>query len=517
MRKYILLFLFFGCAYSFAQVIPPVTPAVENARIKICGQNLENYFLNFSNSFSSCKTTEELEEKTRRIVAIFNSIDADIYSLCELEVSNDVVAYLTKALNTSVGYQKYAYVEDDLYDTSDGATKVGFIYRLSTVRPIGSILPSSYMTTYSRRMRWITFEGIATLERFVVSMNHFKAKNSSLGDADNSESTRLTNAEHLWTTMADMRKKDEDIFVMGDLNCATSEAPIQYLIDRGLEEQLERFDASAYSHIYNNQADLIDHVLATESAAKQVMSAGICHGNTSGSSYRFSDHDTYVVGLNPFSTDPKIVYDEPLSSNPGTFHYMDVIPCTGVPYVWNFEAPYGMKATSYNSETKMRYEAESWLFTPTINLPSASEITFTFDHVSRYGGTPAEDYTLWISANYRDSNPGQSTWTQLPIPNYSSGADWTLVSSGDIDLSSYAGKNVCLGFRYIGHTAAAGTWEIKNLLIKAVTNVGTDIPYIEQSATEAPYSGVHKYLHNGKIFIIRDGKIYNMQGALVHL
>lgn len=515
MKKHLLFFFFFCCAYCFAQVVPAVYPAVDNARIKICGQNLENYFLNVNNSFSSCKTIEELEAKTGRIVATFNSIDADIYSLCELEVSDDVLDYLTNALNASAGYQKYAFVADNIYDLSDGASKVGFIYRISTVRPIDSILPSSYSTLYSRRMRWITFEEIATLERFVVSMNHFKAKNSSLGDADTSESTRMMNAEHLWTTMADMRKQDEDVFVMGDLNCPTSEAPIQYLINNGLEEQLERFCTDAYSHVYYGQGQLIDHVLATESAAAQVMSAGICHGNTSRSAYRFSDHDTYVVGLNPFSLGPKVVYNEPLSSNPGTFTKYDVIPCTGIPYVWIFEYPYGMKATSYNAETKTRNEADSWLFTPSINLPLASKITLTFDHVSRYGGNVSEENTLWISTDYTGSNLGESTWTQLTIPNYSSGNDWTFVSSGDIDLSAYAGKRVYLAFRYVGHTTAAGTWEVKNILISATMNTETDIQSVEQSVCESTPIVAKKLLHNGQLLIIRDGVTYDMMGHVV--
>lgn len=515
MRKYLLFVFCYCCTVVFAQVVPPVQPAVDNARIKICGQNMENYFLNLSNSFSSCQTTEALEAKTRRIVSTFSSIDADIYSMCELEVSNDVLAYLTSALNTSAGYPKYGYVEDNLSDQSDGATKVGFIYRLSTVRPIGTISPSSYTTTYSRRMRWITFEEIATMERFVVSMNHFKAKNSSLGDSDTSESTRLTNAEHLWTTMADMRRKDEDVFVLGDLNCTTSEAPVQYLIKQGLEEQLLRFNEEAYSYVYSNQRELIDHVLATESAASQVVSAGICHANTSRTAFRFSDHDTYVVGLNPFSSDPKTVYDEPLSSNPGTFTVYDKIPCTNMPYIWTFDSSYGMKATSYSSTTRQRYEADSWLLSPAIDLPSESAITLTFDHVSRYGGNMTEEHTLWISSDYTGSNFSEATWTQLPIPTYSTGTDWNFVSSGDIDLSAYAGQRVCLAFRYIGHTTAAATWEIKNILIKAVADVVSDIRYVEQPASDSSRGVARKYLRSGHLFIQRDGRTYDAQGTLV--
>ena len=59
---------------------------------------------------------------------------------------------------------------------------------------------------------------------------------------------------------------------------------------------------------------------------------------------------------------------------------------------------------------------------------------------------------------------------QLPIPNYSDGSSWTFVSSGDIDLSAYAGKTIQLWFRYTSDENFAATWEIKNV---KVTNAKT--------------------------------------------
>lgn len=297
----VILALLLLCGWSvYAQTIPAVTPAVNNARLKVVGQNMHNYFLNLTNSFSECTTQAQLDAKTAKIAQVFAAMDADIYAMCELEVSDTVVGYITHALNEQVGETRYAYVHDGLEDaTSDGATKVGFIYRPATVTPLTgkSNRSAGYdSSTYGRRMRWIGFRELATGERFVVSMNHFRSKSS--GD-DKGESQRLTNAANLISAMSTMQRTDPDILVLGDLNCTTVEQPIQNLIAAGLEEQLERFNSRAYSYYYQGY-QLIDHAMANESCAEQIIGAGVCHISTQWpyNSLRYSDHDLYMVGLN---------------------------------------------------------------------------------------------------------------------------------------------------------------------------------------------------------------------------
>lgn len=299
-RSFFFVLTFVCCLSAQAQTVPAVTPAVSNARLKVVGQNMHNYFLNLSNSFSECKTQEQLDAKTAKIAQVFAAMDADIYAMCELEVCDTVVGYITRALNEQVGENRYAYIHDGIsLAQDDGKTKVGFIYRTATVTPLSQT--SKYTTgtntsEYGRRMRWIGFRENATNEKFVLSMNHFKAKDSS---ADQGEGQRLANAQNLVSAFTYMKKTDPDILVLGDLNCQTAEAPIQYLIDTGgLEEQLERFNSSAYSYRYQGRNQLIDHAMANESCAEQIVGAGLWHLATSYSSLKFSDHDLYVVGLN---------------------------------------------------------------------------------------------------------------------------------------------------------------------------------------------------------------------------
>ena len=163
-------------------------------------------------------------------------------------------------------------------------------------------------------------------------------------------------------------------------------------------------------------------------------------------------------GPQPGSND----FEAALTDNQGAWTFVDKILPEGLSYVWAQSSSYGMKASAYANGTK--YVTESYLVSPALILGENSVLTF--DHVQRYAAEdPATQLTLLIRGDKPDS------WQyQLPIPNYSDGSSWTFVSSGDIDLSAYAGKTIQLWFRYTSDENFAATWEIKNV---KVTNAKT--------------------------------------------
>lgn len=116
-----------------------------------------------------------------------------------------------------------------------------------------------------------------------------------------------------------------------------------------------------------------------------------------------------------------------------------------------------MKASAYINDTK--YASESWLVSPLVDLSQATTATLTFDHAHNYAGTAEEEFTLWATETSADN------WQQLTIDKYGSGFKFTTAT---IDLSAYAGKTIKFAFKYVSTTAAAGTWEIKN--VKVVAN-----------------------------------------------
>ena len=283
----------------FAWNSPVTIPDVGNARLRIVGQNAANYVSNLESSNSSCDTQEEFEAKTNKIANAFIALQADIVAICEVERNDEILGYIVDAMNTIYGENVYTYITDGLYaHASSGnyqSLKSGYIYRSDKVTPQGNNTSPYRSGEYCARLRIQAFEENSTHEKFVLSMNHFKAKDNYSDDAG--ESIRLQNVSNLIDALGDITS-DPDILIMGDLNSYMGEAPIEALEEEGFEEQLVRFDANAYSYIYRGQKGILDHAMANSTMAEQVTGARVYHINTAGGyNYKYSDHDAVLVGL----------------------------------------------------------------------------------------------------------------------------------------------------------------------------------------------------------------------------
>lgn len=301
MRKYFLSLIFVLCSVVLWAWNSPVTiPDVGNARLRIVGQNAENYLTNLDASNSSCSTQAEFEAKTLKIANVFIALDADIVAICEVQANKQILSYIVNKMNELIGSDDYTYITDNINqsDVSAGnyqSLKAGFIYRSTKVTPVGGVSSPYDSGEFYRRMRIQAFLENTTEEKFVLSMNHFKAKDSS---ADAAESKRIENAGELIDAL-EYITVDPDILIMGDLNAYMGETPIENLEDAGYEEQLVRFDSNAYTYIYHGQRGILDHCMANESMAAQITGAYAYHINTAGGyNYHYSDHDAVLVGLN---------------------------------------------------------------------------------------------------------------------------------------------------------------------------------------------------------------------------
>jgi len=275
--------------------------------LRVCAQNLENYYYNY-NTGRGNYTDDERIAKTRKIVNMMVTVDADIYAFCEVEAKPIVLAQLADSANAQVDgnpYQAvYDGIDEDWNETYNNNIKSGFIYRTDRVATVGNNTGGTGgYGYYNHTMRIQAFKLLANNEKLVVSMNHFKAKDSSEGAG---ESQRITNANNLINALNKI-STDPDILILGDLNCTYEETPIQMIVNEGFEEQLLRFNTGAYSHCYGG-GELIDHVLANSTMREQVKNAYVKHictykcttGVTKDMSY--SDHDPYVVEINLCST-----------------------------------------------------------------------------------------------------------------------------------------------------------------------------------------------------------------------
>ena len=179
-----------------------------------------------------------------------------------------------------------------------------------------------------------------------------------------------------------------------------------------------------------------------------------------------------TAGVSNYSLD--VTVDVPsIVSEPTTFISKDftaslddwtINNVSGYSSVWTHSTKYGAYATSYIKEgdTYTRYATESWLMSPSIDLTNATAATLNMNHVFRYASTQY----LMISTD------GGSSWTQLSPAVWPAGNNWTFVDS-EVDLTSYLGETIQIGFKYVGTTEACATWEIKTFSISGTANVST--------------------------------------------
>lgn len=446
-------------------------PNIGDGRLVVCGQNARNYFVvNYTADRSDAKTLSELQAKTQKMVNALRNIDADIYVFNELEVNDSVLGYLSVAMNQDAGKQVYTYIKDGL-SAGDTYIKSGYMYRTDKVKPVGSNSTTSTQQYYNNTMRLQAFEELSTGERFVLSINHFKAKDNTSDDAG--ESKRERNATDLVNALSRVTI-DPDILVMGDLNCTISESPLTYLLNAGYEEQILKYYPSAYSHIYSGTGSLIDHVFANATMAEQITGAGVYNVNTTGGySVKYSDHDPYLVALNlgDGSVDPNpnpdpdncnLAFSQDFKTGLGNFTEMNLKGEAS----WLSNARYGVTINGYTKSGEM----DNWLISPAFDLSNAESATLTFRHNLYFDnseGAYRQYQTLWYTNSYTDGEtPDETAWTQIQIPN------WTVRSYTNNTLSipaEYLTANFRFAFRYTAlDGATANYWEIDNAGLTSV-------------------------------------------------
>jgi hypothetical protein len=118
---------------------------------------------------------------------------------------------------------------------------------------------------------------------------------------------------------------------------------------------------------------------------------------------------------------------------------------------------------------------ESWLITPALDLSTYKSIEFSFR--SKDSHDKGQTLFVMVSTNYNSALDGANgDWTDLN-PTIASGSTSGYASnyteSGTIDLSSYKGQTIYIGFKYIGaNPGKSTTMQIDDIEVKGVKNDG---------------------------------------------
>lgn len=184
---------------------------------------------------------------------------------------------------------------------------------------------------------------------------------------------------------------------------------------------------------------------------------------------------SYTITVkNPVFTEVTLPYSETFKDDQGSFVIEDV-NLSDLTYVWKHDNYGYMKASAYAGQNKA---SESWLISPTIDMTNIKEATLTFDQcINKFFGTVGDEATLWVKEDGGNWNQIVITYPELPAEG-----NWAEFETQTVDLTSYAGKKIKIGFKYTSTEQAAGTWEIKNV---SVTGLVTGINKVENDTEDA--------------------------------
>ncbi len=325
----------------------PLAPIADsNANLKIASFNVLNFFNGngTGGGFPTARganTAAEFARQKTKIVSALAGLNADVIGVIEIEndgySSTSAIAELTSALNTATSTTAWKYINPGVNKIGTDEIAVGFLYRSDKATAIGktAILNSSidpqFIDTKNRPALAQSFRVNSNRAIATAVVNHFKSKGSDcndIGDPDigdgqgncNITRTRAATALVNWLRTNPTGVNDRDYLIIGDLNAYAKENPITQIINSGYTDLINQFGGNtAYSYVFDGQAGYLDHGLASNALAPQVLFAADWHINAdepvsldyntefksaaqinsfySPDAYRSSDHDPLVVSL----------------------------------------------------------------------------------------------------------------------------------------------------------------------------------------------------------------------------
>lgn len=366
---------------SFSATNPrPAAPPAVGGNVRLAAMNVLNYFTTFTNGSNAagqtgqvctqggstpsaglCRGANNITEFNRqraKIVQALAGLDADAVGLMEIQNNGNVAAQnLVDALNAAVGAGTWAVVPDAPEGMGTDAIKVAMIYKPARLARVGASV-SDPSPVNSRPTFAQTFQA-ANGERVTLVVNHLKSKGScpSASDPDAPGNTDAGDGQSCWNALRVQQAQQlrsfvarlqasggtNDVLLVGDFNAYAQEDPIYELTSNGYVDQLGRFDANAYSYVFDGLAGRLDHAIATASLSARVAGAVDWHINADESvaqdynlefkqpacstcapdpydgsgPWRSSDHDPLLVGLNLYRTITGTTGRDTLTGTPG--------------------------------------------------------------------------------------------------------------------------------------------------------------------------------------------------------
>lgn len=292
--------------YGNERTTAPNEAALGDYELKFCGFNLERYY-----------DQEPLQRQ--RLVAALAAIDADMFGLVEVGGGKKVIDSLVAALNRTKGSQEYTYLSWRGYEATSDYTLNHIVYRPDKVEPYDNYFMLNNVGPSNRKLIQ-AFMDLKHKQKFIFSINHFKAKSGTGtgADADQGDGQGIFNNQRTKEAYAVVDRLNslkfyygtERIIVLGDLNAMYREDPIRAFTDAGYRNQTHRFGEN-YTYCFDGMVQYLDYSLASPAMEEVITGATVWHINSDEPSYldydrdnekhngpyRCSDHEPVIVGV----------------------------------------------------------------------------------------------------------------------------------------------------------------------------------------------------------------------------
>ena len=283
-------------------------PKPKKGELRIVGANIENYFADLGGYATKRTTPQQQAVKTQKLVKALRAMNADIIACCEMQVGDKAPKMLLEALNK--GGNKYAFAAMPM----ENMDRIGgcFIYNTERVRTYAQPVSAYKDTTshYYGRMFAVGFEEIASREKLIICLNHFKSKRPGRTQYD-TNLRRMDNTDSLLVMLPQTIELfgDSDILLLGDYNCNTMEQPIQTIVRAGYADLLPHGNEADYSYCYKGELGYLDRCFGNAPMARQVVRVRPWHINADWyyshgaykmkdkTMHRYSDHDPIIVDI----------------------------------------------------------------------------------------------------------------------------------------------------------------------------------------------------------------------------
>lgn len=198
---------------------------------------------------------------------------------------------------------------------------------------------------------------------------------------------------------------------------------------------------------------------------------------------RIWEVDNVAVIDGVIEADPEPISESFETGDLGTWQAVKI---SGVPD-WAATSVAGRAAASMSNATSQFAAADTWLVSPVISLPSVytdQDFNFQYYRSGTTGQTTsAQSLGLYVSpscslgGSYSSTGVNAQSWTLLLDADDLSGPDASWTQQAAVDLSMYAGQNVCLGFRFREPKLSTRLWAVDDLAIgELVIPVSDPIP-----------------------------------------